>query len=58
MGTRQTGLMQFKIADLQRDAELLPEVQQAAEFIETNTPDAIQHIVNRWLGEPNHYVEV
>ena len=58
MGTRQTGQMQFKIADLQRDANLLPEVQKAAEFIETNAPGAIADVISRWLGEPTHYTEV
>jgi ATP-dependent DNA helicase RecG len=58
MGTRQTGQMQFKIADLQRDADLLPEVQKAAEFIETKAPGAIAHVISRWLGEPTDYTEV
>ena len=58
MGTRQTGQMQFKIADLQRDADLLPEVQQAAEFIENKAPEVIVNIISRWLGEPTHYTEV
>lgn len=58
IGTRQTGQMQFKIADLQRDAYLLPEIQQAAAFLETKVPEAILHIINRWLGEPTHYTEV
>src|SRR5690606_4189339 len=33
LGTRQTGLMQMRVADLVRDADLLPKVQQAAELM-------------------------
>ena len=33
LGTRQTGLMQMRVADLVRDADLLPQVQQAAELM-------------------------
>ena len=33
LGTRQTGLMQMRVADLMRDADLLPKVQQAAELM-------------------------
>ena len=31
LGTRQTGLMQMRVADLVRDADLLPDVQRAAD---------------------------
>ena len=58
MGTRQTGQIQFRIADLARDVELLPKVQQTAEFIQTNTPEAIQPLINRWLGDTTQYAEV
>lgn len=57
-GTRQTGLIQFKIADLNRDAGLLPKVQQAAEFLETHAANNIQPIINRWLADGNRYTEV
>jgi len=33
LGTKQTGLADLKIADLQRDADLIPEVQQQARLI-------------------------
>src|SRR6266404_7032591 len=32
LGTRQTGLAQLRVADLMRDADLLPRVQQTAEL--------------------------
>ena len=33
LGTRQTGLAQLRVADLMRDADLLPRVQEAAELM-------------------------
>ena len=33
LGTRQTGLMQLRVADLVRDADLLPGVQRAADLM-------------------------
>ncbi len=58
MGTRQTGQIRFKIADLGRDADLLADVQQACKFIQTQTPEVIQPLINRWLGHTSNYAEV
>lgn len=58
MGTRQTGQMQFKIADLARDSDLLDNIPLAAEQISQQTPDAIQPLIDRWLGSSTQYAEV
>ncbi len=58
MGTRQTGQMQFKIADLNRDAALLEQVHDAAEIICQQYPESIQPIIDRWLGSTSQYAEV
>jgi len=58
MGTRQTGLMQFKIANLDRDTALLEQVQEAATIICQQYPDAVQPIIDRWLGQTTLYSEV
>ncbi len=58
MGTRQTGQMQFKIADLGRDLDLLENVQEATELLLTQTPSAIQPLINRWIGSASHFAEV
>ncbi len=58
MGTRQTGLMQLKIANLDRDTALLDHVQQAATVISNKHPDTIQPIIDRWLGQTTLYSEV
>ena len=38
LGTRQTGLLQLRIADLQRDAELLPRARDLAHALYTQHP--------------------
>ena len=58
LGTRQTGQMQFKIADLAKDTELLEQVQFAAKIIEKETPEVIQPLIHRWLGKTTQYAEV
>jgi len=58
MGTRQTGQMHFKIADLVRDAELLDTVQQIGDRFLTQSPQAIQPLCDRWLGASTEYSEV
>lgn len=58
MGTRQTGQIQLKIANLNRDTDLLEHVQDTATIICNQYPDAIQPIIDRWLGQTTHYSEV
>jgi len=58
MGTRQTGQMHFKIADLARDADLLDTVQQIGDSFFTQSPQAIQPLCDRWLGASTEYSEV
>ena len=58
LGTRQTGLMSFKIADIVRDANLLEEVRSASEQIMSRYPDIIDPLIGRWLGEKINYAKV
>ena len=51
LGTRQTGLAQMKIADLERDADLLERVAPLAEALLALHPEASRPLVRRWLGE-------
>ncbi len=55
LGTRQTGLAQLRVADLARDTDLLPGVQQAAELILRDYPDTITPLTARWIGEGERY---
>jgi ATP-dependent DNA helicase RecG len=58
MGTRQTGAMSFKIADLQRDADLIPALAKVSSHLFTETPDAIPLLCDRWLDTTTLYAEV
>lgn len=58
LGTRQTGLPDYRIADLARDAELMPQVQLAAETISRSSPTSAAAIVRRWLGDAGRYGKV
>ncbi|HIO92345.1 MAG TPA: ATP-dependent DNA helicase RecG [Leucothrix mucor] len=55
-GTRQTGELQFRIADLLRDQHLLPSIQAAAEVIIEQYPDRIQPLIDRWIKTAENYV--
>ena len=57
LGTRQTGLLQLRVADLMRDADLLPRVQAAAELLESS-PDDIAALTGRWIGPDERYGRV
>ncbi|MGB0662602.1 MAG: ATP-dependent DNA helicase RecG [Pontibacterium sp.] len=54
LGTRQTGSMQFKIADLQRDGDLLPKVKEAAQAL-GQRPEHASAMMSRWLGHGSEY---
>lgn len=58
MGTRQTGLMQLKIASLERDMALLGQVEEAAQILCSQYSDSIQPIIDRWIGHSTYYSEV
>lgn len=55
LGTRQTGLMQFKLADLMRDQPLLPAVQASAQQLLQNSPEIVPALIKRWLGDAERY---
>jgi ATP-dependent DNA helicase RecG len=58
LGTRQTGLPDYRVANLVRDAELMPQVQITAEQIRTSSDDRAAAIVRRWLGDAGRYGKV
>ena len=50
LGTRQTGGMAYRIADLARDAALLPEVIALAGRLQRDHPQSADALVARWIG--------
>jgi ATP-dependent DNA helicase RecG len=57
LGTRQTGQVQFRIADLVRDAALVESVHQAADELTRIHPEHLKPLIERWLGQVAQYVE-
>ena len=55
LGTRQTGLANFRVADLVRDAALLPLVHELAERLLREEPALADRIVQRWVGGAARY---
>lgn len=58
LGTEQTGLMSFKVADISRDALLLDDVKTAADFIFSDHPTLIDKLVHRWVADREQYGQV
>ena len=58
LGTRQTGLMQLKVAELVRDSDLLPDVQAAAETMLDAPTERVAALLRRWIGEGTRFGKV
>jgi ATP-dependent DNA helicase RecG len=58
LGTRQAGELKLRIADLTRDAALVPEVQRAAAHLLGQQPEHVAQIIRRWLGDNGRYGRV
>jgi len=58
LGVRQTGMLQFRVADLLRDQHLLSETAEAAAYLMRHHPDRIPPIIRRWLGRADRYGDV
>jgi len=55
LGTRQTGLLRLRVADLIRDKALVPPASAAAEMIMAAHPMQVAPLVRRWVGDGVHY---
>jgi ATP-dependent DNA helicase RecG len=58
LGTRQTGLVQMRVADLVRDADLLPRVQRAADTLLRSNPENIAPLLARWTRQGEKFGKV
>ncbi|WP_284320148.1 ATP-dependent DNA helicase RecG [Dyella acidisoli] len=55
LGTRQTGQLSLRIADLARDAHLLPAVQQVGEYMLAHHHEQAARLIERWIGGAARY---
>ncbi|MCF6336575.1 MAG: ATP-dependent DNA helicase RecG [Gammaproteobacteria bacterium] len=58
LGTRQTGLVNLRIADFQRDQALIPRIARCAELLLKEHPESVAPLMRRWLGDGLQYGKV
>ncbi|MDZ4728890.1 MAG: ATP-dependent DNA helicase RecG [Xanthomonadales bacterium] len=58
LGTRQTGMMQFRVADLARDQELLERIPAVASRLLEENPAQARKLVQRWIGDATRFAGV
>ncbi|MFT5082810.1 MAG: ATP-dependent DNA helicase RecG [Lentisphaeria bacterium] len=58
LGTRQTGDMQYRLADAQRDAAMIPMVHEQGALIFNHNSAACEAIIERWIGKNKIYAQV
>ncbi|KPZ63499.1 ATP-dependent DNA helicase RecG [Pseudoalteromonas sp. P1-16-1b] len=57
LGTKQTGLAEFKIADLTRDKQTLNQVRPIAQQMLKQYPQYVDPLIQRWLGNKSNYAQ-
>lgn len=55
LGTKQTGMAEFKVADLMRDRKIIPLVQHYAKQIISENQPLAQALIKRWLDNKAEY---
>ena len=58
LGTRQTGMQRYRVADLVRDADLLPRVIEVSEALLAEDPRCVAPLIRRWVSGPAEYGKV
>ncbi|WP_427977299.1 ATP-dependent DNA helicase RecG [Agarivorans sp.] len=57
LGTKQTGLAEFKIADLVRDQALISQAQALAKQLLQQQPQACSPLIERWLAGREQFAQ-
>lgn len=58
LGTRQTGMLQFRVADLARDQQLLETIPAVAERLISENPGLSDKLIHRWIGSAARFAGV
>ena len=58
LGTRQTGILDLRVADLMRDQELMPKVVAASRLVFDQHQHIIEPLLHRWLKQGLQFAEV
>lgn len=57
LGTRQTGDIAFKMANLQRDLGLMPSIHEKAKLILSQQPQLAEQLIERWIGQSEQFAQ-
>ncbi|MGQ9443970.1 ATP-dependent DNA helicase RecG [[Pasteurella] aerogenes] len=55
LGTKQTGIAEFKVANLMRDRKMIPTVQHYAKQLIVQHPEIADALISRWLNHREIY---
>ena len=58
LGTRQTGVLQLRVADLVRDADLLPRVIEISDELLERHPERVAPLIRRWSRGATEFAKV
>jgi ATP-dependent DNA helicase RecG len=58
LGTRQTGMLQFRVAELARDAHLLNGIPAVADRLLKENPQLADKLIKRWIGDSTRFAGV
>jgi ATP-dependent DNA helicase RecG len=58
LGTRQTGLVELRVANLLRDADLLPTVIKISDHLLAHSPERVDPLIKRWVSGSRAYASV
>lgn len=57
LGTRQTGQLNFRIADLAEDGDMIDQIHAQAAELDTKHPEVAAILLERWLGQSQQFIE-
>ena len=58
LGTRQSGASLFKMADLERDSDLIPDVVAYSDKLIDQNPTVAKKLIRRWCPLASNYIDV
>ncbi|HDR0673645.1 ATP-dependent DNA helicase RecG [Pasteurella multocida] len=58
LGTKQTGVAEFKVANLMRDRKMIPTVQYYARRLIVEQPEVAIKLIQRWINQREIYTHV
>jgi len=58
LGAKQAGLIRMRVADILRDKNLLPIVQEVGHYLEKKHPEITDKLIARWIVDADKYASI